>query len=251
MVVGRARPAAVARSALWSWVGAGDTGSRMAGPGRWSGSGLTTRHGRRDMDDPIRPWLPGSDRRISDSRARRMKISGMPKRNGPGIELLADPTRRRIIAILAIRPWRPAALARAIGLSRPATTRQLRLLRGAGLLRASYSMLDGRAIVYQIDPDRHGQITAWLAGSEIGRPRTRGSPIAERSGGAGPTVDSRCEAHQARLTGSIFSARAAMSVPRRSESAVDPRRRCRPRRSRSFLVDRRVDQGGSAWSKSS
>ncbi len=96
----------------------------------------------------------------------------MPKRNGPGIELLADPTRRRIIAILAIRPWRPAALARAIGLSRPATTRQLRLLRSAGLLRASYSMLDGRAIVYQIDPDRHGQITAWLAGSEIGRPRT-------------------------------------------------------------------------------
>ncbi len=94
----------------------------------------------------------------------------MPKCNGPGIELLADPTRRRIIAILAIRPWRPSALAREIGLSRPATTRQLRLLHGAGLVRASRSMRDGRSIVYHIEPDRHGHITAWLAGTEIGRP---------------------------------------------------------------------------------
>ncbi len=95
----------------------------------------------------------------------------MPKCNGLGIELLADPTRRRIIAILALRPWRPSALARSIGLSRPATTRQLRLLHEAGLVRASRSMLDGRSIVYHIDPDRHGQITAWLAGTEIGRPK--------------------------------------------------------------------------------
>ncbi len=111
-------------------------------------------------------------------------MGDMPKRNGTGIELLADPTRRRIIAILAIRPWRPAALARAIGLSRPATTRQLQLLRSAGLLRASYSMLDGRAIVYQIDPDRHGQITAWLAGSEIGRPRNPATQPAQPSAAA-------------------------------------------------------------------
>jgi hypothetical protein len=46
----------------------------------------------------------------------------MPKRNGPGIALLADPTRRRIIAALAISPRRPSSLAAELHLSRPATT---------------------------------------------------------------------------------------------------------------------------------
>lgn len=96
----------------------------------------------------------------------------MPKRNGSGIELLADPTRRRLIAALAVRPRRPSSLALEIGLSRPATTRQLRLLRAAGLVRASRFMGDGRGVLLSIDPRVHGQITAWLAGTEIGRPTT-------------------------------------------------------------------------------
>ena len=130
----------------------------------------------------------------------------MPKRNGPGIELLADPTRRRIIAILAIRPWRPSALARAIGLSRPATTRQLRLLRAAGLLRASYSMLDGRAIVYQIDPDRHGADHR-LAGRQRDRTsKGRGRPTGRGFDGSGPSFDIRPRAHQPRLNGPRRSA---------------------------------------------
>jgi DNA-binding transcriptional ArsR family regulator len=94
----------------------------------------------------------------------------MPKRNGPGIELLADPTRRRIIAALAVVPRRPSILATELGLSRPATTRQLKLLRDAGLVRASRSAADGRVRLYVIEPRAHGRITAWLAGTEIGRP---------------------------------------------------------------------------------
>lgn len=105
----------------------------------------------------------------------------MPKRNGSGIELLADPTRRQLIAALALRPRRPSSLAREIGLSRPATTRQLHLLRDAGLIRSARSMADRRAILFSIDPRTHGQITAWLAGTEIGRPTTRtnhdGNPV--------------------------------------------------------------------------
>jgi len=72
-----------------------------------------------------------------------------------------------------VRPWRPSRLAAEIGLSRPATTRQLHLLRDAGLVRSNRSMLDGRAILFVIDPRNHGTITAWLAGTEIGRPTTR------------------------------------------------------------------------------
>lgn len=93
----------------------------------------------------------------------------MPGRMGSGIALLADPTRRRIIALLALHPHQPSVIAERIGLSRPATSRQLRLLRDAGIVRAMRSYIDGRSFLYMIHPARHGQITAWLAGTEVGR----------------------------------------------------------------------------------
>ena len=96
----------------------------------------------------------------------------MPKRNGPGVELLADPTRRQIIAALAISPRRPSSLAAELHLSRPATTRQLGLLRQAGLIEVHRSWVDGRVRLYAIAPDAHGRITAWLAGIDLRRPAT-------------------------------------------------------------------------------
>lgn len=94
----------------------------------------------------------------------------MPKRNGFGIALLADPTRRRLVAAIAIRPRRPSSLASEIGLSRPAISRQLHLLEDAGLIRATRFMGDRRSVLYGIEPRSHGAITAWLAGTEIARP---------------------------------------------------------------------------------
>jgi len=94
----------------------------------------------------------------------------MPKRNGHGIELLADPTRRRIIAILAIGPRRPSSLAEELGLSRPAVSRQLTLLRDATLVGTSRSLVDGRVVLYRLEPRQQGPITAWLAGTSVGRP---------------------------------------------------------------------------------
>jgi DNA-binding transcriptional ArsR family regulator len=94
----------------------------------------------------------------------------MPRRNGAGIDLLADPTRRRIIALLAVHPLRPSTIATELGLSRPAVSRQLRLLREAGLIVARRSRVDGRSVLYGIHPSRHGSITAWLAGTGVGRP---------------------------------------------------------------------------------
>jgi DNA-binding MarR family transcriptional regulator len=94
----------------------------------------------------------------------------MPHRRGPGIELLADPTRRQIIALLAVRALRPPTIATELGLSRPATTRQLHILRDAELIRSTPSFVDRRAVLYSIQPRQHGPITAWLAGTGVGRP---------------------------------------------------------------------------------
>jgi len=94
----------------------------------------------------------------------------MPRRNGVGIELLADPTRRRIIGFIALGARRPSTVAREIRLSRPATTRQLHLLRDAGLIKSMRSYADGRAVLFAIEPRAHGPITAWLAGVELAHP---------------------------------------------------------------------------------
>lgn len=107
----------------------------------------------------------------------------MPKRNGSGIALLADPTRRRILAAVALRPRRPSSLAAELDLSRPAMTRQMRLLEDAGLLRESRFLADRRGVLFAIDPRMHGRITAWLAGTEIVRPTTaEGGSTAQGAG---------------------------------------------------------------------
>ena len=106
----------------------------------------------------------------------------MPKHNGTGIALLADPTRRRIVSMLAIKPCRPSTIAAEVGLSRPAVSRQLRLLEQEGLVRSAPSYIDGRGLVYRIDPMAHGRITAWLAGTEVALPasaRPAPGPAAE------------------------------------------------------------------------
>lgn len=91
----------------------------------------------------------------------------MPARNGEGIELLADPTRRRIVALIAGRARRPADIAAALEISRPAVSRQLRLLVLAGLLRWRWSLLDRRSRDYFIDPVMEAPILAWLAGVDL------------------------------------------------------------------------------------
>ncbi len=107
----------------------------------------------------------------------------MPKHNGSGIALLADPTRRRIIQLMAIHPRRPSHLAREVGRSRSAISRQVRILREAGLIRELPVPHDRRGALFGLDPDNLGRIVAWLAGTEIGlaeemrlRPRKQSLP---------------------------------------------------------------------------
>lgn len=92
----------------------------------------------------------------------------MPRRNGSGIALLADPLRLRIIALLALAPRRPSTVARQPGISRSAATRHLHLLRDAGLVVSRRAVLDRRQVVYMIPSGKLRVITAWLAGTRIG-----------------------------------------------------------------------------------
>ena len=91
----------------------------------------------------------------------------MPLRMAEGIELLADPTRRAIVALIAGKVSRPSDIAGSLGMSRPAVSRQLRLLTDAGLLRWTWSRLDLRTRFYVIDPAWQGPIIAWLAGVDL------------------------------------------------------------------------------------
>jgi hypothetical protein len=44
-------------------------------------------------------------------------------------------------------------------------------------------MLDGRVVLFYVDPPQVRRMLAWLAGTEIGRPTTPGSPdAADRRG---------------------------------------------------------------------
>jgi DNA-binding transcriptional ArsR family regulator len=93
-----------------------------------------------------------------------------------GIELLADPTRRRINALIAARVWHPADMAAALGLSRSAISHQLRLLSDAGLLEWYSSGFDGRSRIYRIHPRMQAPIMAWLAGVDLSRVRPQIRP---------------------------------------------------------------------------
>lgn len=91
----------------------------------------------------------------------------MPRRMAEGIELLADPTRRRIVALMAGHVWHPGDIATAIGLSRPAVSRQLSLLVEAGLIRWRWSPIDRRSRNYFIEKSMQEPIIAWLAGVDL------------------------------------------------------------------------------------
>jgi len=92
----------------------------------------------------------------------------MPLRRARGLGLLTDPTRREIIALLAVRPSRSTTVATTLGLSRSAASRHLRLLEEAGLVVGRQSMVDGRGVLYSINSWSHGVITAFLAGTDLG-----------------------------------------------------------------------------------
>lgn len=82
------------------------------------------------------------------------------------LALLADPTRRRVVELLAQRPTPAGQLAVQAGLSAPAMSRHLRLLRRAGVVIERHDGDDARVRVYSLRLDRLSALRDWLADVE-------------------------------------------------------------------------------------
>jgi DNA-binding transcriptional ArsR family regulator len=73
---------------------------------------------------------------------------------------LADPHRRSVVALLLERPRSVGEIVEACGLSQPSTSKHLKVLREAGLVRVRQ---DAQRRVYALDPAPIAELDAWLA----------------------------------------------------------------------------------------
>lgn len=75
---------------------------------------------------------------------------------------LAEPSRRRVVQLLGEGPLRAGELATAIGASRPATSRHLRVLREAQLVEEMPDPSDGRGRIYSLRTAPLRDLGTWL-----------------------------------------------------------------------------------------
>ncbi|HEY3726901.1 MAG TPA: metalloregulator ArsR/SmtB family transcription factor [Solirubrobacteraceae bacterium] len=73
---------------------------------------------------------------------------------------LTDPHRRAVLAMLLERPRPVGELVAGLGLTQPGTSKHLRVLRDAGLVRVR---IDAQRRVYEVDPAPLAELDAWLA----------------------------------------------------------------------------------------
>jgi DNA-binding transcriptional ArsR family regulator len=73
--------------------------------------------------------------------------------------VLAEPARRRLLDLLLDRPRPVGELAALLGLSQPGTSKHLRVLREAGLVRVRH---DAQRRWYELRPEPLAEIDAWL-----------------------------------------------------------------------------------------
>lgn len=73
---------------------------------------------------------------------------------------LADPRRRAVLGMLLERPRAVGELVDRLGLTQPGTSKHLRILREAGLVRVRP---DAQRRVYELNPAPLGELADWLA----------------------------------------------------------------------------------------
>jgi DNA-binding transcriptional ArsR family regulator len=76
------------------------------------------------------------------------------------LEAIADPTRRRIVEMLAARDLTVSEIVEKFDMSTPAISQHLKVLREAGLVR---SRVVGQLRIQSLNPDGLQQIHSWLA----------------------------------------------------------------------------------------
>lgn len=73
---------------------------------------------------------------------------------------LADPHRRTMLALLLDRPRPVTEITERLGLTQPGTSKHLRVLREAGLVRVRP---DAQRRVYELEPEPLAELADWLA----------------------------------------------------------------------------------------
>lgn len=76
-------------------------------------------------------------------------------------EILADPSRRRILALLCERDRSAGELGHALAVSQPGVSKHLRALREAGLVTVRS---EAQRRIYRLRADPLGEVDGWLAG---------------------------------------------------------------------------------------
>jgi DNA-binding transcriptional ArsR family regulator len=74
-------------------------------------------------------------------------------------DVLAEPTRRRILDLLLEQPRSVGELVERLGLSQPGTSKHLRVLRDAGLVQVR---VDAQRRWYELRPEPLAEVDAWL-----------------------------------------------------------------------------------------
>ena len=75
-------------------------------------------------------------------------------------EVLTDPTRRRILDLLRERPHLVGELVDTLGISQPGVSKQLRVLREAGLVNIRQ---DAQRRWYELRPEPLAEVDQWLS----------------------------------------------------------------------------------------
>ena len=75
---------------------------------------------------------------------------------------LADPARRAVVDLLRREPLRSSDIARALRMSRPATSRHLRVLRQARLVTEHTLEDDARGRIYELAPEPFSRLRDWI-----------------------------------------------------------------------------------------
>jgi DNA-binding transcriptional ArsR family regulator len=90
-----------------------------------------------------------------------MEASAAAPTTAPGntFDVIADPTRRRILDLLRVRPRPVNELVGLLGLSQPGVSKHLRVLRDAQLVRVRR---EAQRRWYEVDPVPLGEVAAWL-----------------------------------------------------------------------------------------
>jgi DNA-binding transcriptional ArsR family regulator len=81
---------------------------------------------------------------------------------GDALVALADPTRRRLVELLAERPRPVGELVAAFPVSQPAISRHLRVLRERGVVQEQQPADDRRVRVYRLQPEAFDALGGWL-----------------------------------------------------------------------------------------